>query len=117
MTEHLFFFCLFLILLKGDLLSLYATDDLSSGVLSDDILLVQLQEWLGSILASLSEQAGDSTRVQVAPVGQVKDNTLDSDPQIVLGVVLGNLLEGELLIGDVEGGWGALLLRLGWGSG
>lgn len=57
----------------------------------------------------------------VQPVGHVQDNALDDDPQVVLLVVLGNLLHGELLLGDLEAGHGVGLgrgvLARGGGSG
>jgi len=49
--------------------------------------------------------------VLVEPVGHVEDDALDSDPEVILLVVLGDLLHAVLLLGDLEVGRVGLGLR------
>ena len=60
-------------------------------------------ELLSGVTAHEVEESLGTTGVLIKPVGEVEDNTLDNDPEVLLGVVLGNLLDGELLLGDGEG--------------
>lgn len=69
-------------------------------------------ELLGGIAAHEVEDSLGTTGVVIEPVGEVHDDTLDNNPEILLLVVLGNLLKSELLVGDGE----SLGVGLGGGS-
>lgn len=101
--------------LEGDLLSLDAANNLARGVLGDDLVVVQHGKLLGGITAHEVQDGVDTAGVLLNPVGQVQDNSLDDNPQVFPGVVLGNLLHGVLSLRDRESlGLGSLL---GSGSG
>lgn len=89
--------------LEGNLLALDTADDLARGVLGDDLVVVQHLKLLSGIAAHEVENSLDTAGVVLQPVGQVENNTLDNDPQILLCVVLGNLLESILRLGDDKG--------------
>lgn len=75
---------------------------------------------LGGVAAHEVHDGLGTAGVLLEPVAEVHDDALDDDPEVFLGVVLGNLLHGVLLLGDLEllglGGLGAVLL-LGGGAG
>lgn len=76
---------------------------------------MQHGKFLGGITTHEVQDGVDTTGVLLNPVGQVQDNTLDDNPQVFAGVVLGNLLHGVLGLGDRESlGLGS---SLGSGSG
>lgn len=104
--------------LQSDLLSLDAANDLARGILGNDLVVVQHLKLLSGVTAHEVENGVDATGVLLEPVGQVQDDTLDDNPEIVLRVVLGNLLHGVLLLGDREGlGLAGSLLGTGRRSG
>ncbi|KAH6609442.1 hypothetical protein Trco_002788 [Trichoderma cornu-damae] len=87
----------------SDLLALDAANDLAGGVLGYDLVVVQHLKLLGGVAPHEVENGVDAAGVLLEPVGQVQDDALDDNPQVVLLVVLGNLLHGELLVGDGKG--------------
>lgn len=91
-----------LLQLKAGGLARYAADDNVRGILGDDLVVVEHGEFLSGITAHEIEQGVGTTRVLVQPVGHVKDDALDDDPEVLLLVVLGNLFHGELLLGHLE---------------
>lgn len=104
--------------LQSDLLSLDAANDLARGILGNDLVVVQHLKLLSGVTAHEVEDGVDATGVLLEPVGQVQDDTLDDNPEVVLLVVLGNLLQGVLLLGDREGlGLAGSLLGAGRRSG
>lgn len=88
--------------LKSDLLALDSPDDLLRGILGDDLIIVKHLELLGGVTAHEVEDGLGATGVLIEPVGQVKDDTLHDNPEVILLVVLGNLLESEFLLRDGE---------------
>ena len=72
-------------------------------------------ELLSGVTAHEVQESLDTTGVVLKPVGEVKDDTLDDNPKVLLLVVLGNLLHGVLLVGDGES-LGVLLLGGSGGS-
>lgn len=104
--------------LQSDLLSLDAANDLAGGILGNDLIVVQHLKLLSGVTAHEVENGVDATGVLLEPVGQVQDDTLDDNPEIILRVVLSNLLHGVLLLGDREGlGLAGSLLGTGRRSG
>lgn len=60
-------------------------------------------ELLGSITTHEVVQGVCATGVLVDPVSEIEDDTLDDDPEVLLGVVLGDFLHGVLGLWDAEG--------------
>lgn len=60
-------------------------------------------ELLGSITTHEVVQGVCATGVLIDPVGEIEDDTLDNDPEVLLGVVLGDFLHGVLSLRDGEG--------------
>ena len=52
----------------------------------------------------------------IEPVGHIEDDALDHDPEVLFLVVLGDLLHGVLLLGNLEVGRVGLGLFSGWGG-
>lgn len=106
--------------LQSRLLALYAANDLLGRILGDDLVVVQHLKLLGGVAAHEVHDSLGTAGVLLEPVTEVHDDALDHDPEVFLGVVLGNLLHGVLLLRDLEllglGGLGAVLL-LGSGAG
>ena len=94
--------CLLLLDLEARRLALDTANHLLRRVLGDDLVVVQHLELLGGVTAHEVHDGLGATGVLVEPVAEVHDNALDDDPQVLLGVVLGDLLHGELLLGDGE---------------
>lgn len=68
-------------------------------------------ELLGSITTHEVVQGVCATGVLIDPVSEIEDDTLDHDPEVLLGVVLGDFLHGVLSLWDREG----RRIRLGGG--
>lgn len=83
-------------------LALDAANDLLGSVLGNDLVVVKHLKLLGGVTAHEVHDGLGTTGVLVEPVGEVHDDTLDNNPQVALGVVLGNLVHGVLLLGDGE---------------
>ncbi len=92
----------FSLILQRNLLSLNASNNNLGCVLRDHLIVVQHLKLLRRVLAHVAEERLGTTWVLVNPVGDIHDNTLDRDPEILLLVVLGHLLEAELLLGNGE---------------
>ncbi|KAI6760657.1 hypothetical protein HG530_009517 [Fusarium avenaceum] len=89
--------------LQSNLLALNATNDLLRRILGNDLIVMQHLELLSRVAAHEVQDGLYTTRVLIEPVAKVHDDTLDNNPDIALGVVLGNLLHCELLLGNLEG--------------
>lgn len=83
-----------------------------SSVLGDNLVIVEHSELLGSITTHEVVQGVGATGVLIDPVGEIEDDTLDDDPEVLLGIVLGDFLHGVLSLRDGEG----CGIRLGGGS-
>lgn len=88
--------------LKRRGLALDTANDLLRSVLGDNLIVVKHLKLLSGITAHEVHDSLGTTRVLIEPVGEVHDDTLDDNPQVILGVVLGNFLHGVLLLGDGE---------------
>lgn len=73
---------------------------------------MQHGELLGSIATHEVVQGVCAAGVLVDPVGEIEDDALDHDPEVLLGVVLGDFIHAVLRLGNLEGrgvglgGWG-----------
>lgn len=89
--------------LKGRGLALDTANDLLGSVLGDNLIVVKHLKFLSGVTAHKVHDSLGTTRVLIEPVGEVHNDTLDDNPEVILGVVLGNFLHGVLLLGDGEG--------------
>jgi len=92
-------------------LTLDTTDHSLSGVLGDNLIVVEHSELLGSITTHEVVQGVSTAGVLIDPVGEIEDDALDHDPEGLLGVVLGDFLHGVLGLWDLE------VRRIGLGGG
>jgi hypothetical protein len=79
--------------LQARRLALYAANDLAGSVLGDDLVVVQHFEFLCGITTHEVHECLGSTWVLVEPIRDVEDDALDHDPEVLLGVVLGNCID------------------------
>ena len=90
--------------LQRNLLPLNPPDHNLRRILRDDLIVMQHLELLRRVLAHVREQRLRAAGVLVQPVRHVEHDALDGDPEIVFLVVLGDLVESDLAVGDFEGG-------------
>lgn len=86
-------------------LALNTTDHSLSGVLGDNLIIMEHSELFGSIATHEVVQGVCTARVLIDPVSEIEDDALDHDPEVLLGVVLGDFLHGVLGLWDLEVRW------------
>jgi len=89
--------------LQAALVVTEGSDDRLGAVLLDDVLVVKHVELVRGVLSGKEENGLGTAGVVVEESGDVENLSVHDDPAVVLGVVFGNLLLGELLLSSRGG--------------